>query len=639
MNLDQDNIYQRSFEAMVDPVFIIDKDYCIRELNSAALRRLSLSRDQVIGSPCYTTLNCSASPPVWCPHKATLTDLQSHSAEAVLDRLGGCFHIWTSPIFDEHGAYVASVYIGRDITEIKTIEENLRQSRNEWEQTFNAMSDLICIVDENFKVKKINKAALDTLGISEGEGLDRECYKLFHRIDQPPPHCPQVKTVADHCSHVGEVQIERLGRYFEAKTIPTFDADGKYRSSVHVAHDITERKLYEEELTLARFEAEKANRAKSLFLTNMSHEIRTPLNGVIGMAQLLRYTELTKEQQGYLDSVEVSANSLLSIISDILDLSKIEAERVELEHAEFSLTQAIDDVVICQRSILHQKGLALRLEVSESLPALVNGDVVRMKQILLNLLSNAVKFTHHGEIVIGAELLSADERKALVQLWVRDTGIGISSEAQEKIFAPFVQADPSTTRLYGGTGLGLTICQRLTALMGGRIWVESTLGAGSTFYVEIPFGVGQKYTIKEMPITNAAMLWNGPPLSVLLAEDDMINARVTTILLEQMGHQVTVVSDGEQALDAWLEDPFDCLIFDIRMPNLPGDEAMQRIRAAEVQTGRHIPMIALTAHALRLECERLIHAGFDGCITKPLRVEQLAAEMKRVTSCAVETGQ
>lgn len=639
MNFDQDNIYQRSFEAMVDPVFIIDGEYHIREVNPAALKRLSLPRDQVLGSPCYSMLNCAASPPAWCPHKATLADMQSHSAEATLERLGGCFHIWTSPIFDEDGAYVASVYIGRDITEIKTIEENLRQSRNEWEQTFNAMSDLICIVDENFRIKKINKAALDMLGALENGALNRKCYEIFHQTDQPPSHCPQTKTVGDHCSHVEEVKIERLDRYFEVRTIPTFDADGGYRSSVHVAHDITERKLYEEELTQTRLGAEKANRAKSTFLTNMSHEIRTPLNGVIGMAQLLHYTELTIEQQGYLESIEVSANSLLSIISDILDLSKIEAERVELEHAEFSLAQAIDDVVICQRSILHQKGLALRLEVSESLPALVNGDVIRVKQILLNLLSNAIKFTHHGEITIGAELLTADKRTSLVKLWVRDTGIGISSEAQEKIFAPFVQADLSTTRQYGGTGLGLTICQRLAALMGGRIWVESTLGKGSTFYVEISFGIGKKHNIKEIPITNAAMLWNGPALSVLLAEDDEINARVTAIFLEQMGHQVTVVSDGEQALNAQSKNSFDCLIFDIRMPNLTGDDAMQRIRATEAQTGRHVPMIALTAHALRSECERLVRAGFDGCITKPLSVEQLAAEMKRVTNCAVENGQ
>ena len=398
------------------------------------------------------------------------------------------------------------------------------------------------------------------------------------------------------------------------------------------ARDITERKLATRDLVVARDAAEAANRAKSEFLANMSHEIRTPLNGLLGNAQLLEMSEPTREQREYLSAIMLSGSNLLALINDILDLSKIEAEKVVLEQADFSLRACFNDVVRTQRLRIGSKGLSLKLQISHDVPDALVGDELRVKQILLNLLGNAIKFTKNGSITLSAAIKQHDGSKALIELAVADTGIGIPRTVADDIFKPFVQGDSSTTRQYGGSGLGLAISRRLAELMGGSINVESTEGVGSTFRVLLPFTVIQPEALEggTPAAETPTALWAGAPLKVLLAEDNPISWQFGMALLKKMGHAVTLAENGKEALAALEKDRFDLVLMDIQMPVMDGQEALAVLREREHGSGAHVPVIAFTAHALKGEEARFLAAGFDGYVSKPLEVKKLVDEMRRV---------
>ena len=400
---------------------------------------------------------------------------------------------------------------------------------------------------------------------------------------------------------------------------------------ISVTRDITERKQYERNLEKAREAAEAANRAKSEFLSNMSHEIRTPLNGIMGMAQLLAYTPLNSEQAEYLDTIKISSESLLSLINDVLDLSKIEAGKIELERRDFSLRRSISDVISTQISLIHSKKLGITTDIPAATPDILCGDQLRLKQILLNLLGNAIKFTDTGGIRIFVASTESRNNSLLLTVGVTDSGIGISPAAMEKIFKPFVQADESTTRQYGGTGLGLAICTRLTVLMGGRIWAESTEGVGSTFFIQIPCGVNnviaepceRKSSTKPRPL--GAM----PALRILVVDDQNINRLFAGSLLEKAGHSITMAVNGSDALEKWASEAFDVILMDIQMPIMGGIEATREIRRKEHECGGYIPIIAVTARALHDEREAIMCQGFDGYLAKPIVVDALLCEIQR----------
>ena len=410
------------------------------------------------------------------------------------------------------------------------------------------------------------------------------------------------------------------------------DEQGNPFRVVGFIQDVTERKQAERELIAARETAEAANRSKSEFLANMSHEIRTPLNGVIGNAQLLEMSEPTAEQKEYLSAIMLSGSNLLSLINDILDLSKIEAEKVVLEQADFSLRGCFNDIVRTQRSRLANKRLSLKLDIPNEVPDALIGDELRVKQIMLNLLGNAIKFTNEGSITLSAAIKERDSSNALIELAVTDTGIGIPKDVADDIFKPFVQADSSTTRQYGGSGLGLTICRRLAELMGGSIAVESTEGVGSTFSVLLPFPVVHQVAHEQgAPAVEATMaLWTGPAMKVLLAEDNEINQQFGMALLKKMGHSVTLAENGMDALAALEKDQFDLVLMDIQMPVMDGEQALAVLRERERTIDAHLPVIAATAYALKGDEEKFLADGFDGYVSKPLEVKKLVTEMKRV---------
>jgi PAS domain S-box-containing protein len=618
---------QRLFEAFADSglgILLIDSQYQIRYANEMARKRYG----DLVGRNCHQVLGQSAAPCPYCHMNERMQSGKESTAE-IIHPDGTIYQVVTLPFVDTDGT-PCMLELLRDVTELKQAEAELRRSRDVWELTFNAMSDLIIIIDAEYRILNANQATVDQLGISREELMSSYCYQCMHGTDHPPASCPQTQTLHDHGAHLAEALVERLQREFQVTTTPILAADGTYQATVHVAHDITERKRYEQELQQARDAADAANQSKSEFLSNMSHEIRTPMNGVIGMTQLLGMTELNQEQLEYLQYIEVSANNLLELINDILDLSKVESGKIELDYADYSLQKSIKDTIGMVMTRALEKRLSISNQIADGIPTLLHFDQLRVKQILLNLLSNAVKFTEQGAVTVRVTLLEQCDQQYLIDLAVQDSGIGIPADKFDKIFETFSQADSSTTRQYGGTGLGLTISRKLAELMGGRLWVESVEGTGSTFHLELPLmasAAAQQSDLNEQRLTAAA----GPSLTVLVAEDNAINQQTVRLMLTKLGHSTVTADNGQRAVDIWQQGGIDLILMDIQMPVLNGTEALHVIRSREQEAGlQPVPVIALTADALKGTAERLLQEGFSGYLSKPLKLRDLEEALGQI---------
>jgi len=655
----------------------------------------------------------------------------------------------------------------RDITKRIQVAEDLRRSEERSREILDHLEDAYSEVDLHGKYVFVNDAYCRLFNRTR-EQVVGHSYKDFFDRDRSGALRDAYQTVYKTGQPMKSFEHEfKAGRFNELSIWLKRDKKGQPIGFASSIRDCTQRKLHERELADAKQAAEAANKAKSAFLANMSHEIRTPMNGILGMTELALSTDLTPEQNEFLGMVKSSAEGLLVILNDILDYSKIEADKMVLDPVPFNLSEMVGDAMKSMALTAHKKGLELAVDIGPEVPQELLGDAARLRQVLLNLVGNSIKFSKSGEIEVQVNIQEMQQQQAALLFSVRDTGIGIEPETQARLFEPFEQADSSTTRHYGGTGLGLAISKRIVHLMGGTIWVESAPGAGSTFYFTVrlqvaaarpsplaladlqalpvliiddnatnrrilhemakhwgmlpedadsgpaglqkleaaansgyPYGLVlldeqmpgmgglevierirmhqalrsatilvltssdqsssaarcrrlgvDTYLIKPVKpaellgmIRRAVGAWKpqtalrtppgvsaapGHSLSILVAEDNLVNQKVTVAMLQRMGHRAIVAGDGAEALAKWNENHVDLILMDVQMPAMDGFEATQRIRSQESARGTHVPIVAMTAHAMAGDRERCLEAGMDDYVSKPVNRTALEQAMAR----------
>jgi PAS domain S-box-containing protein len=562
----------------------------------------------------------------------------------LLDKDNNIFHatVSSTPIF-KNGAVQGIRTTVLDISARKRMEDNLRASEGRYRALYGSMRDGLVSLSLGRNILDFNPVFQEMMGYDQGELIGMNLEKLTPSgLSSQDESIIEDQAMVRGYSDLHEMDLVRkdgsvftVNLQFYLIKNPHSEPQGLWA----IMRDITAQKTARAELERALDDAKIANRAKSQFLATMSHEIRTPMNAIIGMTNLVQETPLSGVQKEYLSIVENSANQLLVLIDEILDLSRIEAGRTELLHEPFDLRERMAMIVMSLAPKALEKSISLTQHIAEDTPQILKGDGDRLRQVLYNLLSNAIKFTKAGRVDLTVDVVRRRQKRVELCFTVKDTGIGIDPAKQKEIFEPFTQADASTTREYGGSGLGLAIADELVKMMGGKLQVQSYPGQGSTFsfrleldWLEQPSAPMQ---VEDHPLQQTAPVGSGKAvLNILLAEDNLVNQKLAVALLEKKGHRVTVAEDGQKAVELFETGGFDLIIMDVEMPRMDGVGATRRIRELEAKHGGHIPIIAMTAHAMMGDEERLLKEGMDAYLAKPIDFQKL----DQVLALAVKPG-
>jgi PAS domain S-box-containing protein len=625
-----------------------DRDSKVQFANATYCDYLGLAREEIIGktrAELFAESDLSSALPVFEAVSQGVTQRIEH--DEVVD--GKLLSVDTHLVPDVGGdGLVKGLYmVSADITERRKAERDLRQTMTLLNSVLAAASQVsIIAVKPDGLISVFNAGAERLLGYTQNEVVGRMSSLEFHRETELRERALAVSEEQGRKVHTGQVLIDpselngsREWTYLrkDGVGVPVSlgitamrDDIGDLVGYLGIAHDVSEQKEHERSLRDAVHKARRANEAKTQFLANMSHEIRTPMNAVIGLSYLLERTPLDSEQTGLLGKIKLASRSLLALINDILDLSKIEASELKIESAPFcpgSLLRELRELVSVQSDA---KGIDFRLSLPSDLPLMVEGDATRLNQILLNLLTNAVKFTPSGSVRLDVSRVGGSAEVSRLRFTVRDTGIGMTEAQMNRLFTPFAQADASTTRCFGGTGLGLSIVKQLVQLMGGEIGVESHPARGSEFWVEIDFRLSAEMPLPERLEHHASP--TGAALRgvrVLVADDSDINLEVAQRVLELEGAQVSLAHNGQEAVDHLLANPegFDLVLLDLQMPVLDGFDACRRIRSGLGL--QRLPIIALSASTLSSEMELAKRAGMNDFMSKPFDAAQLVARIRR----------
>ena len=635
------------FEAQPECVKIVDATGCLVQTNAAGLALMEVdSLQQVQGLSCAGFVVASQRE-AYRAFEASVLGGNSEAIEFEMIGLKGTRRWVVShavPLPDQQNDAPKMLAIIRDITARKQADERIRWLNNERSQFKNTLDqtlESIFIFDpQSLRFNYVNQGAMQQTGYSEAELMQKTAVVIkpelvleqFQQVIQPliDGVQPSITFQTVHHHKDGhDIPVEVF-----LQLVRTEGQDPRF---VAMVSDISESKRIELELISAKDEAQQANAYKSTFLANMSHEIRTPMNGVLGLLELLQCTELSERQRDYAAKAESSALSLLGIIDDILDFSKVEAGKLTLDPEPFKVSQLARDLETILSANLRGKPLTLHVEVDLLMPELVIGDANRLRQVLINLGGNAIKFTAHGEVRVSLLIQQLTEREVVLAIEVNDTGIGLSADQQVRIFDSFAQADNSTSRHFGGTGLGLSISHRLLALMGAQLQVRSELGVGSTFYFSLALELPDAKIVETLETLETLDALERPSLKpldglrVLLAEDNLINQVVVKSLLENHGAQVTVVYNGQLAVNVLLVTPeaFDVVLMDMQMPVMDGLQATRHIRQQLKLT--QLPVIAMTANVLATDYQNCLDAGMNDHVGKPFKVQDLVDLMKQFT--------